>query len=122
MTAAIFTNLLAGDNATTASLQPALASGQLCTSCVGGIFFEIKQINPNITTQPLGQGLTGACGADFGASAPSASGSNATGTESAGASATSGATPAESSKKSASERLGVPAAVALVGAAVACLL
>lgn len=66
MTSTVLTELLAGDNATNALLEPAISSGQLCTSCIGGIFYEITKITPTFNESSLGQGLTTTCGAEFG--------------------------------------------------------
>ncbi|WVW83937.1 hypothetical protein I302_105960 [Kwoniella bestiolae CBS 10118] len=85
------TSILSGDSSTLSGLQSVLSSGGLCTGCVSGIYYEVKQANSSIGDSSFGKTLTQQCGAEFGTTAPnstttstSASSSAASGSSSAG--------------------------------------
>ncbi|OCF36794.1 hypothetical protein I316_01390 [Kwoniella heveanensis BCC8398] len=90
LTVDYITSLVSGGSSGLSSLESVFQSGGLCTGCVSGIYYEVKQANSSIAGTSLDQTLTQTCGSDFGASAPNTTSSSA-------ASASSGTTSSGSS-------------------------
>ncbi|WVQ99459.1 hypothetical protein IAU59_006594 [Kwoniella sp. CBS 9459] len=111
------TSLVSGGGSGLSSLESVFQSGGLCTGCVSGIYYEIKQANSSIAGTSLDQTLTQTCGSDFGASAPNATSSSAATVPSG---STSGGSSAGFVVASPFAGLGTAAAVgaSMVGAAV----
>ncbi|WVQ80780.1 hypothetical protein IAT38_002885 [Cryptococcus sp. DSM 104549] len=83
------TSLLSGDSSTLSSLATVLSTGELCTECVSGIYYEVLQANSTIASSTIGQGLTSQCGSSFGAAAPNTTTSASADSSASSAAATS---------------------------------
>ncbi|WVR07059.1 hypothetical protein IAU60_004098 [Kwoniella sp. DSM 27419] len=81
---------LLGSSDSISSLEQVFGTGKLCTSCVSGIYYEVKQANSSVADSSVGKALTNQCGADFGASAPGSTVSQSA-SQSSSPAATSGA-------------------------------
>ncbi|TYJ55973.1 hypothetical protein B9479_003358 [Cryptococcus floricola] len=99
LTTSDVTSLLSGSSSSNSSIASVFTSGQLCTDCVNGMYYEALQANSSIADNIIGKGLTSKCGSDFGTKAPdtassaSSSSASSTSTSSSSSSAGSVATP-----------------------------
>ncbi|WWC70179.1 uncharacterized protein I206_104127 [Kwoniella pini CBS 10737] len=69
VTISYITSLLSGDSSVLSGLESVFSSGSLCTGCVSGIYYEVKQVNSSIATSSYGQALNQKCGSNFGSTA-----------------------------------------------------
>ncbi|WVQ72442.1 hypothetical protein IAR50_001994 [Cryptococcus sp. DSM 104548] len=84
------TSLMSGSSSSS-NISSVFTSGQLCTDCVSGIYYEALQANASIASNTIGQGLTSKCGSDFGTTAPDTASSSSSASASSTSSSSSSA-------------------------------
>ncbi|KAL7421868.1 hypothetical protein Q5752_003639 [Cryptotrichosporon argae] len=105
------TAILAGDATELAALESVFATGQLCTDCTSGIYYELLLANATVASTSIGSAIASACGTDFGKTSP-------TTLSSAAAASSNAATSSSASSGAGRLDLGVPlgsAAVVVLG-------
>ncbi|ADV20314.1 hypothetical protein I305_01046 [Cryptococcus gattii E566] len=104
-------SIISGTSSDTSNITSVFSSGQLCTQCVSGMYYEALQANSSVGDTEIGKALTSKCGSDFGKTSP-----NTTATSTSGGSSS----PATSSASSSSgfvsaQYAGLAASVGIAG-------
>ncbi|OXG24763.1 hypothetical protein C366_00297 [Cryptococcus neoformans Tu401-1] len=85
LTLSTATSILSGASSDSSNITSAFSSGQLCTQCVSGMYYEALQANSSLGDTAIGQALTSKCGSDFGKTSPNTTATSTSGDSSAAA-------------------------------------
>ncbi|EAL23627.1 hypothetical protein CNBA2740 [Cryptococcus deneoformans B-3501A] len=78
-------SILSGTSSDSSNITSMFSSGQLCTQCVSGMYYEALQANSSISDTTIGRALSSECGSDFGQTSPNTTATSTSGDSSAAA-------------------------------------